>query len=820
MRTRIFLCVLFALVFSGSIYSAVRIIPNTVYCPQTQLFYESSALYRGNYLDFKQLQIWEAEVLQKCDKKQKSVLADVKKKYSLDDLTKADFEGALSYCRAQAIEGRMLGNREWEGIIIELIMRKHMGLTVVQRSTNGNTSKTFQGFDVTNLVSAHNEKYGLKLAQEGDVGIQMVMGGYYEGQATYNLLNGNSKVVSDYNAKSAYWYEQAAKKGDVLSQYKTGILYMFGHGVKQNYSKAAEWFGIAAKNGHVDAAYLYGVACYLGKGVLQNKENAQSWFEKAAKKGHIEASFMYGYMQYLNYESRNDGYQEKVVPWLEFAAKNGNQQAQYFLAYCYTEIAGIRDFSKAIRWYDMACTNKFYWVIGFLDGISHYFTISNNIVKYIDKNGFTTEAYKVLTVAPASYYNRGEIYIKNHDKIAQNWEQTLIDWKFAANYFEFWVADYRMGKCYMDGLCGMTKNEADAKAWMCKAVKDTENSFLVDIPDKNTRNSMLASANEICNGVTSNEKNAGYKDDPSPNNKDNDICNECVKEGCKNCKKCGKCKECSKKCKDPKHIFVFSHDTTIIYVPEPSEPDDKEPNPRNPNHGHPVLTDKNIVVNMIYVKPGTFMMGCNSEQDANCTYNEKPVHEVTMDGFYISHTEVTQALWQEVMGTNPSAFQSGGNYPVDKISWNDCQVFVQRLNQLTGMHFDIPTEAQWEYAARGGHLAMENGIYLYAGGNEIDALACYQDGTEHYTLPVASKQPNELGIYDMSGNVMEWCKDKMSAYTAESQMNPHGGVDGENYVLRGGSWRDEKEKCRVTYRYSSNPMYKMNTFGLRLVLIP
>lgn len=273
--------------------------------------------------------------------------------------------------------------------------------------------------------------------------------------------------------------------------------------------------------------------------------------------------------------------------------------------------------------------------------------------------------------------------------------------------------------------------------------------------------------------------------DPEPT-PEPDICKDCVKDGCTDCKKCGECEACRNKCKRT--------------ADNPDKPE--------------------IPIEVVYVEPGTFVMGCHSDKEANCIYNEKPAHEVTLDGFYIMATEVTQELWQKVMGTNPSAYKNGGNYPVEKISWNDCQAFVKKLNELTGKHYDIPTEAQWEYAARGGHLAADNGDYIYAGDDEIDSVAWYNDGTEHFTMPVGSKKPNALGLYDMSGNVMEWCKDRMGNYTADAQTNPQGPADGTNCVLRGGSWKDEKEKCRVSYRYSSNPTYKMNTFGLRLVLIP
>lgn len=231
-----------------------------------------------------------------------------------------------------------------------------------------------------------------------------------------------------------------------------------------------------------------------------------------------------------------------------------------------------------------------------------------------------------------------------------------------------------------------------------------------------------------------------------------------------------------------------------------------------------VVTHDNVSIPMALVEGGTFTMGC-ANTDAGCEYNEKPAHTVKIDGFYMTKLEVTQELWEAIMGRNPSMFKNGKDYPVDNVSWNDCQEFIRKLNQATNLHFDLPTEAQWEYAARGGKNADK---YIYAGDNEIDSVAWYKNPQAEQvlvgTMPVGSKYPNILGLFDMSGNVMEWCKDKMGAYSAAEQTNPTGPTDGSTYVLRGGSWDSPAKSCRVTARYGSNPMYRMKTFGLRLVL--
>lgn len=217
---------------------------------------------------------------------------------------------------------------------------------------------------------------------------------------------------------------------------------------------------------------------------------------------------------------------------------------------------------------------------------------------------------------------------------------------------------------------------------------------------------------------------------------------------------------------------------------------------------------------MVYVEGGTFMMGSN---DAEAWYNERPVHQVTLSDYYIGQTEVTQALWQAVMGSNPS-YRKGGSMPVESVSWYDCQEFIVKLNQITGENFSLPTEAQWEFAARGGNYSKG---YKYSGSNNIDAVAWYVDNAWYVqddgTRPVATKQPNELGIYDMSGNVFEWCSDWWGAYSSESVTDPSGPLSDSTRVLRGGSWYYNATYCRCTYRYYLPPTGTSYYLGLRLV---
>jgi formylglycine-generating enzyme required for sulfatase activity len=219
---------------------------------------------------------------------------------------------------------------------------------------------------------------------------------------------------------------------------------------------------------------------------------------------------------------------------------------------------------------------------------------------------------------------------------------------------------------------------------------------------------------------------------------------------------------------------------------------------------------------MVFVKGGTFTMGCTSEQGSECLNSEKPSHSVTLSDFYIGKYEVTQKQWVHVMGSNPSYFK-GDDLPVENISWNDVQEFIRKLNQQTGKRYRLPTEAEWEYAARGGN---KSGGYKYSGGNNIGNVAWYKYNSGSNTHKVGTKSPNELGIYDMSGNVYEWVSDWFGSYSSGAQTNPAGPSSGSRRVLRGGSWYDYAEYCRVSNRGNRSPDDRYFNLGFRLALSP
>ena len=221
-----------------------------------------------------------------------------------------------------------------------------------------------------------------------------------------------------------------------------------------------------------------------------------------------------------------------------------------------------------------------------------------------------------------------------------------------------------------------------------------------------------------------------------------------------------------------------------------------------------------ISIDMVRVEAGTFIMGATPEMESPFDW-EKPTHQVTLtNDYYIGKYEVTQALWQAVMDNNPSYFK-GDDLPVEMVSWDDCQEFISKLNSITGKKFRLPTEAEWEYAARGGNKSRS---YQYCGSNNISDVAWYGNNSENKTHAVGSKQANELGIYDMIGNVWERCQDWYGKYSGLSQTDPAGAARGDFRVIRGGGWYNDARDCRSSYRDINTPGNRYDYLGLRLVL--
>ena len=232
--------------------------------------------------------------------------------------------------------------------------------------------------------------------------------------------------------------------------------------------------------------------------------------------------------------------------------------------------------------------------------------------------------------------------------------------------------------------------------------------------------------------------------------------------------------------------------------------------------GRMIALPNGVQLKMIRVEPGSFMMGSE-----NWGADEKPVHQVTLtQAYYLGETEVTQAQWRAVMGNNPSYFK-GDDRPVEKVSWNDAMAFCQKLNDEgrapKGWKFTLPTEAQWEYAARGGNKSRG---YTYSGSNDIDDVAWYTSNSGSETHTVRQKKANELGLYDMSGNVWEWCLDGWIRYRSGAVTDPQGPQSGSYRVRHGGSWDRSAQHCRSARRPGSDLGDRDNRNGFRLALVP
>ena len=242
--------------------------------------------------------------------------------------------------------------------------------------------------------------------------------------------------------------------------------------------------------------------------------------------------------------------------------------------------------------------------------------------------------------------------------------------------------------------------------------------------------------------------------------------------------------------------------------------------------GEVIETVNGYSFKMIFVKGGPFTMGGYSPDIAY------PPHKVRLSDYYIGQFEVTQGLWKKVMGNNPSEFSNcGDNCPVESVSWEDCQSFINKLNQMTGKLYRLPTEAEWEYAAKGGHKEKEQSDYytrMYNNGvrDFFASSTWFSRNSGNRTHPVGTNYPQTtLGLYDMIGNVSEWCNDWKEAYSSESVTNPQGANSGSLRARRGGSWAIDFEKgvdanldeLQVYTRYFEKPSYWTSTLGLRLV---
>ena len=234
----------------------------------------------------------------------------------------------------------------------------------------------------------------------------------------------------------------------------------------------------------------------------------------------------------------------------------------------------------------------------------------------------------------------------------------------------------------------------------------------------------------------------------------------------------------------------------------------------NPSAMIPRFSANGVFFEMVAVDGGTFVMGTNN-QSSDANFDEFPAHQVALSNFLIGKTEVTQDLWEAVMGYNPSGCRIDPDCPVEYVSWNDCQLFISNLNALTGCSFRLPTEAEWEFAAQGGNKSKH---YKYAGSDNYNLVAWCEENSNDLTQPVGMKRANELGIYDMSGNVWEWCYDWWGMFSSDNCIDPTGPETGTERIVHGGCMRGHYRFCRIGYRMCYGPDERRIDVGLRLAM--
>ncbi len=495
-----------------------------------------------------------------------------------------------------------------------------------------------------------------------------------------------------------------------------------------------------------------------GKKHLENENCAEAvnCFEKASKKGNAEAMYELGNMFYSGCCVDED--KEKAAEWYKKAAEIDYPEAQNKLADMYYQGIGVpQDFEKAANWAMKAAA---------YDMVESQFVLAS--LYYVGKG------------VPQDYDKAAESFLKVEEKGGDLAKKAQII----------------LSVCYLKGL-GVPQSDEKAVEMMCK---DSDLS-LAEAQRKigifyNYGSEVMDIARDIDQAVKWYRKAAENGDAVAQNR-----LGVAYYEGISVKKNVKEAKYWWKKAADQGDEDAKENLRMLAMA---------EKRAREANKTY-IL--KGVSFEMVFVKGGTFTMGATPEQGSDAVRDEYPAHSVTLSDYYIGKFEVTQELWRAVMGYNPSSFK-GNNLPVENVSWNDIEMFIIMLNEKTGANFRLPTEAEWEYAARGGNKSKG---YKYSGSDRIDDVAWYLCNNTH---AVGTKLPNELGIYDMSGNVWEYCQDWYGDYSSSSMTNPTGPSSGTFRILRGGSWDMYAEYSRVSLRNVRQPNDHSATKGFRLVLVP
>ena len=634
-------------------------------------------------------------------------------------------------------------------------------------------------------------------------------------------------------AEAVKWYRKAAVQEDLDAQYKLGLCYENGDGVDQNSEEAVKWYQKAAEHGIVEAQYKLGICYENGIGIEKDIAEAVKWYQMVADRKNIEAQYRLGYC-YGNYsEVRNS---DKAAIWYRRAAERGHAEAQYDLGTCYETGKGVeKSIKEAVYWYakaadqgilnaqlklgmyyesgaegvpkNMAVAAKWYW-----KAVENGYRDPNLLYRYggIFEDGVgleidMKEAIKWYLKAAEQGYGNAQFYYK-FGKHFENGNGVRLDWGKAIKWYKkaadlnLLDAIFRVGYCYEND--GIAKDREAAVEWYRKAAEQGSADAQY----------ALGVCYEKGRGVEKDESKAveWYRKAAEQDSADAQyalgVCYEKGRGAVKNKNIAEKWyKDAAKRGHAKAKVKVGALSEIRIGM----------------SNGLATISfPKGIKLMMTKVEAGSFLMG--RENGENNRAEDQHFARLTKD-FYIGQTEVTQGQWTAVMGTNPSKFQDI-NMPVENVSWNDAMEFCEMLNAMRvppkGWKFTLPTETQWEYAACGGKW---NKNYKYSGSNTPGEVAWTQDESRSRTQIVGGKNANGLGLYDMSGNVWEWCLDDWNEKSSRQKAEFTRGNDrnGPNRVRRGGSCFCGANACRTVYRGESvHPGTRNADLGFRLALVP
>ncbi len=657
---------------------------------------------------------------------------------------------------------------------------------------------------------------------------------------------------------------RSAERGDTDAQYKLGVCYSTGEGVKQDYAEAVKWFRKAAEQGHAEAQFKLGLAYEDGNGVAKDYTEAVKWFRKAAEQGHAEA------IERL----------KTAEPFMN--AQNGNAEAQFKLGHDYEFGDGVtKDYTEAAKWYRKAAEQGHAGAKAVLEGknielpsgtvislvkveagtfemsakdgensdgeVPHRATLTKDF--YIGRTEVTQLQWKEVMGKNPSDSNGDDLPVQmvswndamafcaklnEMGKVPTGWKFTLpteTQWEYAAR-----------GGNKSKGYKYSGSNDIDEVAWYGAMSGGNSQYKEPQVAQKKANElglyDMSGNVAEWCLDnwePDSSKLIAEFMRDNDSKDWDPDLVAGRIRGGSR-VDGADYCRSASREEYDPsKKTYWIGF--RLALVPAEGYGTKKQTamtTSTEPPGGSTARTlvpaDKTIdlsdngkvKIEMMKVEAGTFVMSAKERDSfSGFRHDEREIpHQATLkQDFFIGRTEVTQAQWKEVMGKNPSSNRKGDTLPVESVSWNDAMEFCERLNEMgkapTGWKFTLPTETQWEYAARGGNRSRS---CTYSGSNDVNKVAWYNGGDRIYTKEthqVAQKKANELGLHDMSGNVWEWCLDDRQDDSSKliAEFARENDRDDSEKAIRGGSTGDDASECRTAYRMFADPVYGIKYYG-------